>query len=67
MEELPRRGHCRRSFFFSVHRLSVVFRICVAYSNITGQPGCNTKNNLTVEIRIQNRIVLKKNSNIAPK
>ena len=54
-------------FFCSVHRLSVVFRIRIAYSNSTGQPGCNTKNNLTVEIRIQNRIVLKLNSNSAPK
>ena len=45
-------------FFCSVHRLSVVFRIRIAYSNSTGQPGCNTKNNFTVESRIQNRIVL---------
>ena len=67
MEELSQRGHCRRSFFCcSVHRLSVVFRIRIAYSNSTGQPGCNTKNNLTVENRIQNRIVLKLNSNSAP-
>ena len=36
-----------------MQRLSGGFRIRIEYSSCTDQPGCNTKNNLTVESRIQ--------------
>ena len=46
-----------------MHRFSVGFRIRIEYSSCTDQPGCNTKNNVTVESRIHKSYWEKKYSN----